>query len=89
MENIGYFCPVLPKLDICRQSGTNTKHEISQFFLIWYSLCSMGGDGKSAMAKLTDTFHSCLVESVRKLRQTAVEYNTMNPTNNLNDKIGF
>jgi hypothetical protein len=71
------------------QSGTNTKHEISKPFLMWYSLCSMGGDGKGVIAKQTDTFHSCFVESARKRRQTTVEYNTMKPTNSLNDKLEF
>jgi hypothetical protein len=47
---------------------------------MWLSLRSMGGDGKSAMEKVTDTFQNC---------QTAVEYNTIKPTNNLNDELEF
>jgi len=71
------------------QSGTNNKHEISQTFLMWYSLCSMGRDGQSAMAKLTDNLFNLFPKASEKEGRTAVEYNTMKHTNNLNDRLRF
>jgi hypothetical protein len=68
------------------QSGTNTKHEISRTFLTWYSLCSMGRDGQNAIAKLTD---NCFSKASENEGRRAVEYNTMKPTNILNNKLGF
>jgi hypothetical protein len=46
----------------------------------------VGRDGQSAMEKITD---NCFSKTSEKEDKTAVEYNTMKPTNNLNDKIGF
>jgi len=46
----------------------------------------MGREGQSAMAKLTD---NCFSKASENEGRKAVEYNTMKPTNNLNDKIGF
>jgi len=46
----------------------------------------MGRDRQSDMAKLTD---NCFSKASESEGRTAVEYNAMKPTNNLNDKIGF
>ena len=46
----------------------------------------MGRDRQIAMAKLTD---NCISKASENEGRTAVEYNTMKLTNNLNDKLGF
>lgn len=87
VENIYYYCPVLPKLNISRHSLVQIPNtEISQTFLVWYSLCSMERDGQSAMARLTD---SCFPKASENKGRTAVEHNTMKHTNNLNEKLRF
>ena len=53
---------------------------------MWHSFCSVERDMQSAMAKLTD---NCFSKASENEGRTAVEYNTMKSTNNLNEKIGF